>query len=368
MLQKDKLLDSDVYHISFDHLRPGDYYSKEELKNDFPVPSGAGFYEQTDETTNRAFVDTEISVDGGQSLRVRFPAGQLKTANSGVDTRIPLTKTYKDNDFDGDELYLSYWIKLSDNFQLDKCGGKLPSLGGSDLGIRNNEWKGRIMWRNGGSIQFYPELPHSEDRFEADSLRFWGEKEFDGGDICTNEFTPYLSEPGWHNIELHYILDNGTPNGFFEGWVDGGKGHKIINSEVFGFYRRKGEGLENLTTNAILLSAFLGGSSTEYEPTEDTYAWFDEFRVSRSRINEYEKYANGIITSVSKIENGSLVHPNPSYNGVFYLSKSTDWIIYDSYGSQLIKGNTSVVDLSNCSNGLYFLQSSNGIEKLIKNE
>ena len=257
VMQPDVLLQTDYYHISFDHLRAGDFYSKEELKDDFPVPSGIGFYEAEDPTSNRAFVDTEISVDAnGQSLRVRFPAGQLKTANSGIDARIPLAKTYKDNDFNGEELYLSYWIKFSDNFEFDKCGGKLPSLGGSDLGTRENLWKGRIMWRNGGSIQFYMELPHDEDGFDSDAERFWGEKEYDGGDICTNKFTSYLAAPGWHNIELHYKLDNGTPTGLFEGWVDGDKGHKIINSEIFGFYRRQGEGLENLTINAILLSTF----------------------------------------------------------------------------------------------------------------
>ena len=366
-LSADPLLTSDVYHISFDHLRPGDRYSKEEIKGNFPVPSGIGFYESNDESTNRAFVDNTMSVDpNGQSLRVRFPAGKLKTAESGIDARIPLAKTYKDNDFDGEELYLSYWIKFSDNFEFDKCGGKLPSLGGSDLGLRDNLWKGRIMWRNGGSIQFYMELPHAEDGFESDEDRFWGNKEFNGGDICTNKFTPYLGAPGWHNIELHYKLDDGTPIGLFEGWVDGDKGHKIINSEVFGFYRRKGENLEKLTTNAILLSTFLGGSSIDYEPSEDVFAWLDEFRVSRTRINEYKKYADGVITGNNlKTENKLEAFPNPSSNGLFQLSKTTEWEVYSSQGALLYKGTNSEINLSNESSGLYFLKTENSTQHLL---
>lgn len=367
VLLEDELLSSDVYHISFDHLRPGDYYSKEELKHDFPVPSGAGFYQPGDETTNRAFVDNTESVDqDGQSLRVKFPAGKLKTASSGVDARIPLAKTYKDNDFDGNELYLSYWIKFSDNFEFDKCGGKLPSLGGSDLSLRQNLWKGRIMWRNGGSIQFYMELPHGEDGFNHDSLRFWGNKEFDGGNICSNKFTSYLRAPGWHNIELHYKLDDGTPIGLFEGWIDGDKGHKKIRSDAFGFYRRNGEGLEKLTTNAILLSTFLGGSSIDYEPIEDVYAWFDEFRVSRSRINEYEKYSNGIITGREWEENKEKkVYPNPSLNGLFYLSEDQEWAVYSLCGIKIMVGTTSVIDLSKASSGTYILTTHNGYERVV---
>ncbi|MBN2804906.1 MAG: hypothetical protein JXR91_17555 [Deltaproteobacteria bacterium] len=289
VLQTDSLLKTDVYHISFDHLRPGDHYSEEELKVDFPVGYGLGYYQDMDESKDRAFVDPFESRDkDGRSLRVKFPANQLKTANSGVDTRIPLSGTYKDNPFDGDELYLSYFIKFSDNFDFEKCGGKLPSLGGSLLGVRDKEWKGRIMWRAGGSIQFYMELPHDADGITDDADRFWGDKIFDGGDICTNRFTPYLNIGKWHQIELHYKLETpGLSDGLFEGWVDGDKGHKLVSSEVFGLYRRPGEGMDTLTINAILISAFLGGSTVEYEHSDDVYAWFDEFRVSKTRIGTY---------------------------------------------------------------------------------
>ena len=130
-MQADPLLATDVFHISFDHLRPGPTYTKNELKNDFSLAYSSGFYEGTPDT-DRASVDYSVSRDpGGVSLKVRFPQGQLKTADSGVDTRIDLAGTFNTNNFQSEDLYLSYWVKFSDNFEFNKCGGKLPSLGGS---------------------------------------------------------------------------------------------------------------------------------------------------------------------------------------------------------------------------------------------
>lgn len=145
VMETDVLLDTDVLHISFDHLRPGDQYSREELHDDFNVAYGGGFYQNDDPETDRASVDaTRSVVPGGRSLRVTYPEGGLVTRGSGVDTRIPLANTFRDNDFKADELYLSYWVKFSDNYQFDKCGGKLPSLGGCDWNTRgDNRWKGR---------------------------------------------------------------------------------------------------------------------------------------------------------------------------------------------------------------------------------
>lgn len=145
----DPELSGNVYHINFDHMRAGESYTETELKRDFPVGSGAGFYDGVDPASNRVAIDPTVSVGNfGSSIKVKFPANQLKTANSGLDVRIPLAQTYNSNNFQADELYLSYCIKFSANFEFNKCGGKLPSLGGSDYNIRENEWKGRIMWHN----------------------------------------------------------------------------------------------------------------------------------------------------------------------------------------------------------------------------
>ena len=369
VLQDDSKLVSDVFHINFDHLRPGAGYTKEELKTDFPVGYGKGVYQNGNAYTDRTTVDPTMSVDGsGSSLKVKFPAGELKTEYSGIDTRIPLAGKFNDNTFAEDEIYLSYWIKFSDNFDFSKCGGKLPSLGGSVAFEREKEWKGRIMWRNGGSIQFYMELPHDGDGIEHDSLRFWGDLGATNGFICTNEFTSYLTTGVWHNIELHYKMETpGQNDGLFEGWIDGSNGHKIISSEVFGLYRKPGEGMDNLTTNAILLSAFLGGSSIDYEMDEDVYAWFDEFRVSTERINSYDEIM--AVTKANELSPASTsitAYPNPSENGIFNLNKAQRWQVFLPNGQEIEQGLGKVVDISSYGFGVYYLKTEDHTLQLVR--
>ncbi len=384
-LKKDPLLKTDVYHISFDHLRPGNSYSKKELKNDFAVGSGKGFLDGN-KKTNRAFVDYNESVDpGGVSIRATFPKNGVKTAGSGFDTRIPLKNTFKNNDFKSGDLYLSYWVKFAKNFPFDKCGGKLPSLGGSDFNSRDNNWKGRIMWRRGGSIQFYMELPNNKFTPTNDS-RFWGKRVKQGSNICEFEYQPYLASPGWHNIELHYKFETaGKNNGLFEGWVDG-VNYDMQNASVFNNY--KSSNRKNITINAILLSTFFGGSDDKrYWPPSNTHAWFDEFRVSKKRINEYKKYAKkqGRRQSLSNVSTltQTTLFPNPATSALTVSGLPEDAqqiLIYNTHGqllvSKSIKSQTNAlqIDVQNLSSGLYFMKiknpegiSTNALKLFIRN-
>ena len=371
-LDKDPLLDTDVFHISFDHLRSGNSYTLNELKKDFDNAYGKGFYSGGDPETDRSSIDyTESRDPNGVSIKVKFPKDKLKTGDSGVDTRIDLAGNFKDNTFKSDDLYLSYWVKFSDNFEFDKCGGKLPSLGGSTFNSRDDRWKGRIMWRKQGSIQFYMELPDSSFSPE-DSERFWGEKTKEGQGICNFEYTSFLRSPGWHNIELHYKFETpGQNDGIFEGWVDGDN-HYTMPAEIFNNYRPQGTTRENITINTILLSAFLGGGyNAGYEPTEDIYAWFDEFRVSEKRVNEWGKYNSNATLSTNNIATKQIdklsVYPNPSKNGIFNLNKSKEWIVYNILGLEIAKGAGKVVDLNNFGKGIYLLHTESTVLKLIVN-
>lgn len=365
-MQNDPLLATDVFHISFDHLRPGPTYTKNELKNDFSLAYSKGFEEGTPDT-DRASVDYTVSRDpGGVSLKVRFPQGKLKTEDSGVDTRIDLAGTFNTNTFQSEDLYLSYWVKFSDNFEFNKCGGKLPSLGGSTANSTQDRWKGRIMWRNGGAIQFYMELP--DNSFSADNdTRFWGPVAVptSSSDICDLRYQPYLSQPGWHNIELHYKFETpGMNDGLFEGWVDGAN-NESINATVFNNYRPTGTTRENITINTILLSAFLGGSDlNDYAPTQDTFAWFDEFRVSTQRINEWNNYT--LSTDNFEKTNEITLYPNPS-NGMVNVSVTTsedvkitvnDILGKNVYQSTLKNNNaifTESINLNYLEKGLYIV-------------
>lgn len=377
VMQKDPLLQSDVYHISFDHIRGGDSYSNAELRDDFNVAYSKGFYfprqeedardRGVDLDSDRASIDYNESRDeDGVSLKVRFPARGVKTADSGVDTRIDLEGVFNNNTYKSDDLYLSYWVKFSDNFRFDLCGGKLPSLGGSSFNSSSNRWKGRIMWRKGGSIQFYMELPDNSFSPTNDE-RFWGNLEQGSGSICDFTYTPYLSTPGWHNIELHYKFETpGQNDGLFEGWVDG-ENYSVMNASVFNNYRPQGTSREDITINTILISAFLGGTDIQdYTPDEDIYAWFDEFRVSTERINEWEAYQEVPLSTTQFDEVKPLVaFPNPSKNGVFQLSKNKKWTVFNTLGQEITKGNGVKVDLSTVKKGLYFLAMENTTLKLV---
>jgi hypothetical protein len=143
------------------------------------------------------------------------------------------------------------------------------------------------MWRKNGAIQFYPELKGGEDRFDSDADRFWGILEKDGRASCTDEYTKYLTNGTWHNIELHYKFETpGKNDGYFEGWIDGGKGYKRTSSEKFGFWRPARDP-NSITINYLLLSIFLGGSDANYFQSSDVFAWLDEFKVSTKRINDF---------------------------------------------------------------------------------
>jgi hypothetical protein len=365
-LAPDPLLNTDVFHISFDHLRAGNRYTKNELKADFDLSYSKGVYDGRAQT-DRTSVDYNESRDpNGVSLKVRFPKRKLKTDDSGIDTRIDLEGNFKSNTFQSEDLYLSYWVKFSDNFEFDKCGGKLPSLGGSTVNSREDRWKGRIMWRKGGSIQFYMELP--DHRFNASNdERFWGEQIKNGKGVCDFEYTPFLSSPGWHNIELHYKFETpGQNDGIFEGWVDGAN-FNVMDASVFDNYRPAGTTRENITINTIVLSAFLGGSDIDdYGPTEDTFAWFDEFRVSKTRINAWRTYNKSKALKHKTIKPlPFVVTPNPSTNGIFNLSTASPWEVYNLLGIAIAKGQGTTVDLSAASGGTYILHAATHTQKLI---
>jgi hypothetical protein len=362
----------DIYHINFDHIRPGKSISSTEIRDDFPVASSSGFDEGTAES-DRADIDRTISRDpGGQSLKVRFPKGQVVTCCSGVDLRIPLKNTYKDNDFKADELYLSYWVKFKDDWEWDKCGGKMPSIGGSEFNSREKTWKGRIMWANQGTIRFYPEMPKPFSGANYDNGidsedRFWGASASKNNDICNqDDRTKYLKPSGWHNIELHYVMDKGPgTTGYFEGWIDGESTSNKITSDKFNYFRIAGN--ENITMNAILISFFHGGSSdVVWQPNKDEFCWLDEFRVSDSRIKDYLRFPATVTTTdeVTATEELS-IFPNPS-EGIFNLSKATSWAVITNIGEVVLEGEGKEINLEEFNKGIYILKTAVGNFKISK--
>lgn len=372
-LQPDALLSTDVMHISFDHIKPG-IYLKDEFIKDFPAPSAKGMEASGDE--QRAFIDKNESLDpNGTSLRVRYPKGGAVTNGSGIDARIPLSGDFKNDDFEGDEMYVSYWIKFPAGTDF-KCGGKLPSLGGDTYDAsedKNGRWKGRIMWRIGGSVNMYMELPH--DQFDVatgssptDEQRMMGGVISSDGCVPADRYTSYFGDGEWHNVEMHYKLDNGPGSapGIFEVWIDGDVGYKSQNSSLFNYYKPNFEAGDKFQINYFLLSTFYGGSSSPaYLPTKDEFSWIDEVRVSRTRVNEYSRYRSVTAINSNTSREELAIYPNPSATGLFNLAQSSNWEVYGISGNLIAQGSGEQVDLSSQNAGIYFISIDGLMQKLI---
>ena len=121
-----------------------------------------------------------------------------------------------------------------------------------------------------------------------------------------------------------------------------------------------------MTINTIRLSTFHGGAdNASWWPKKDEFAWFDEFRVSRTRINEWSKYA---LTTGLQYENELAqlsIFPNPSTSGEFSISQVANWEVYSNQGLNISSGNGTKIQLSNHPKGMYFLKVNGVLRKIV---
>ena len=60
------------------------------------------------------------------------------------------------------------------------------------------------------------------------------------------------------------------------------------------------------------------------------------------------------------------IFPNPSSNGIFYLSQKTKFQITNSLGNHVLSASGDEIDLSNQADGVYFLRVENTVVKIFK--
>ena len=332
-----------LYHNDVDFIRAG-LYTKDECKADFRTGWANGFVEagSSEENTDRVYIDPAHSMDGkGKSVRIWYPKGKVDTKESGAQWRINLNGEY-------DDLYLSYWVRFSPNFDFT-LGGKLPGFDGSEGGYDSREktWSGKIMWRENGQAEFYLHPPGARNK-----ERFWWNNL---GEIAK------FKRGVWQNIQIHYRLNEvGKKNGTLEAWLDGVQVGKVANTDVF---RTIGE--ENIKINNLFFSTFYGGDIT-YAPSKEEYAWFDEFTVSTSKIPYPPNLATALYNSLEMdLDKTFYVYPNPSQDGVFQLSKDTKWMAYSVLGRELKSGNSNQIDLSEFTKGVYLVKINETIQRIV---
>lgn len=193
----------------------------------------------------------------GKVLKVKYPKGAVGPKQGGIQFDKPLPKA--------NEYYLDYDVKFGKNFDF-ALGGKLPGLtsGGEKYtgGIHptNGEgWSARYMWREKGAIILY--------FYHMDMKHKWG-------DIV--EMNTVFKRDKWYRITQHLKMNDADKfNGIMEVWVNGKK--VVENTNVR--YRLAPLG----DIDSFYFSTFHGGNTADWAPKNDSYCFYDDFRVTKNK-------------------------------------------------------------------------------------
>ncbi len=237
-------LDKPIFQLDFEKNSTGEY-TDEKLLKDIEKVNWVSI-------ENRATIETDTV--HGKVLKVKFPKGTVGPKQGGIQFDKPLPKSM--------DYYLDYYIKFADGFDFVK-GGKLPGLtsggekytGGTHP--KNGEgWSARFMWSEGNKIIVY--------FYHMDMKGRWGDV------IYTNKV---FSTDKWHRITQHLKINTGKKfNGVMEVWIDSEK--VISDSNVRYRLAPLGE------IDSFYFSTFHGGNTKDWAPKNDSYIYFDDFKVT----------------------------------------------------------------------------------------
>lgn len=334
-----------IYLNTMDELRSGFRTDQYEVFGNFDTETQNGV---TDQTTGngqtRIYIDdTEDAFGNGSSLRVMYPQGKVDSKESGAQWRGNLQSEHT-------ELYVSYWVKFENGFDFT-LGGKLPGLAGSEnISTNDNEFSGKLMWRQNGNVEFYlhPTSSGVDGSSESDAgkIRGWWDQ---GGQVS-------LRKGRWEYIEIYYKLNTpGSANGIMKGWVNGVQRGQKNNVEF------RGAAEDQVKLNQLFFSTFFGGNQT-YAPLSNQYAWFDDFRVSTSRIGRTTQ----VITSLEENTHKSLEKVTKIGADLYEFGSPTAWMIINPMGQIMAQGTSQQVSFGAYSPGQYFLKHIDGTYKVIK--
>ena len=195
----------------------------------------------------------------GKVLRVKYPKGSVGPKQGGIEfiTTLPGSNEY----------YLDFYVKFDSNFDF-KEGGKLLGLA-SDNGIftggripteKEGGWSARCVWSSQGK-------PASLYLYYVDMETEWGE-----GTYLNTGF----EKDKWYRITQHVRLnDIGKKNASVTIWVN-----EQLAIEKKNFRLRSGS---KGAIDTFCFSTFHGGNTAEWAPGNDSYIFFDSFRITKQR-------------------------------------------------------------------------------------
>ncbi len=176
----------------------------------------------------------------GKTMQILYPKGKLGL-ESGVLWKLNFEESYE-------ELYCSYLIKFSQNFDFVR-GGKLPGLAGGKAnagGERpngNDGWSARIMWREEGRLVQYVYHPDQEEIY-GDNF-YW----------TSSALIPNI----WYRVETRVVMNTpGQRNGVIQSWLNGQKMLDIQDIRFRDTY--------NLSINLLRFDTYFGGNTSDWEP------------------------------------------------------------------------------------------------------
>lgn len=239
--------------VSFENHADNTLYDRTAQQRDWDV-------EWSTQLDLYGYISTQAPHSGTKSLRLRYPSD--RQSNVGASWIVPNRK----------EFYLSYWILFAQNFDFNgkydwSSGGKLPGLGsqglcnGGSSCDGNNGFSARYMWRENGRAVLYLYHMNKAGQY-GDDIQLTGS---DGR-------TKYFERGQWHNLVQRVKINDGDrSNGEIDVWMDR---EKVLSNRNFKFVTN-GQGV-----NRVFFSTFHGGYGEAWWPSEDVYAYFDDFVVS----------------------------------------------------------------------------------------
>ncbi|MCV9388370.1 polysaccharide lyase [Reichenbachiella ulvae] len=249
-----------IYNQSFENWNHGDSYTSAHLKKDgFSFDWTAGFDE------SRVIVDSTQAHTGKFSIRVKYPKDAVGPSQGGA--QVPLN-------FEGKkEVYISYWLYFSDNFDWGGKheGGKLPGLAtgdncsGGQTCDGTNGFTARLMWRKGGEAVLYLYHMDKPGKYGEDIPLMNGEQQV-------------VFEKGqWYQVtERVKINSDNNKDGEVEIWIN--RNPALLKTGIQ--FVNDGSLIDN-----FYISTFHGGADIEWAPGEDCYIWMDDWIVSTDKAD-----------------------------------------------------------------------------------